>query len=140
MRPINRMVLPALLLSSVVCATGAAAFDLNGAWASDTAVCDKIFVKKKNRISMSRDSDMYGSGFIVEGDKIRGKMASCAVKTKKEDAGVLNMMAVCSTDIALQGVQFMLKIDGNDKVTRLYQGLPELSVSYVRCGPLSEAK
>lgn len=140
MRPINRMLLPALLSSSVVCATGAAAFDLNGTWANDPAVCDKIFVKKKNRISMTRDSDMYGSGFIAEGNKIRGKMASCAVKEKKEEAGIVNMVAVCSTDIALQNVQFMLKIDGDDKVTRLYEGLPELSVSYVRCAPLADRK
>lgn len=140
MRPIIRMILPVLLLSSVVYATGAAAFDLSGAWANDPAVCDKIFVKKKGRISMTRDSDMYGSGFIAEGNKIRGKMASCVVKTKKEDAGIVNMVAVCSTDIALQNMQFMLKIDGDDKVTRLYQGLPELSVSYVRCAPLAEGK
>ena len=140
MQPTRRIVLPALLLSFVLCATKASAFDLNGAWANNTDVCTKIFVKKKNRISMAGDSDMYGSGFIVEGNKIRGKMASCTVKTKKEDAGTLNMVAVCSTDIALQSVQFMLKIDGESSVTRLYPGLPELSVSYVRCAPLAGKK
>ena len=140
MQPTRRIVLPALLLSFGLCATKASAFDLDGAWANNTDVCAKIFVKKKNRISMTGDSDVYGSGFIVEGNKIRGKMASCTVKTKKEDAGTLNMVAVCSTDIALQSVQFMLKIDGEGSVTRLYPGLPELSVSYVRCAPLAEKK
>lgn len=133
MRSPSRMVLPALLVSLVLCAASADAFDLNGAWANNTSECGKIFVKKKNRISITRDSDMYGSGFIVEGDKIRGKMASCAIKTRKEDAGTLNIVAVCSTDIALSTVQFMLKTDGEDSVTRLYPGLPELAVSYVRC-------
>jgi predicted nuclease of predicted toxin-antitoxin system len=133
MQPINKIGLPALLVSFFLCATSAEAFDLNGAWANNTDVCTKIFVKNKNRISITRDSDMYGSGFIVEGDKIRGKMASCAIKTRKEDAGTLNIVAVCSTDIALSTVQFMLKTDGEDSVTRQYPGLPEMSVSYVRC-------
>jgi hypothetical protein len=133
MRSIDKRMLPALLVSFVFCASSANAFDLNGAWADNIDNCGKIFVKKNNHISITSDSDMYGSGFFVEGNKIRGKMAACTIKTRKEDAGTLNMVAVCSTDIALSTVQFMLRIDGDDKVTRTYPGLPELAVSYTKC-------
>jgi hypothetical protein len=135
MRPTSGIVLAALLLGFGLCATKAGAFDLNGAWANNTDVCTKIFVKKNNHISMASNSDIYGSGFIVEDNKIIGKMATCTIKSRKEDAGTLNMAAVCSTDIALSTVQFMLKTDGENSVTRLYPGLPELAVSYVRCAP-----
>ena len=135
MRGTIRKLLPVLFVGCAFYATSAEAFDLDGAWASDASICKKIFVKKKSGISITRNSDLYGSGFIVDGDKIRGKMAACAIKNRKEDAGTLNLVAVCSTDIALSTVQFMLRIDGNDKVTRLYPGLPELDVSYVRCAP-----
>ena len=133
MRPTRKVMMPVLLAGFALCTADANAFDLNGAWANNVSECGKIFVKKESRISIASDSDMYGSGFIVEGDKIRGKMASCTIKTRKEDAGTLNMAAVCSTDIALSTVQFMLKTDGENSVTRLYPGLPELAVSYVRC-------
>lgn len=128
-----RRTLPALAISCALYATHANAFDLNGAWASDASICGKIFVKKKNDVSIARDSDLYGSGFIVHDNKIRGKMAACGIKSQKEQSGIVNMVAVCSTDIALSTVQFTLKIDDDNKVTRLFSGLPELSVSYVRC-------
>jgi len=69
-----------LLLGSMagfLFAGAAQAADLNGAWANDTSVCPKLFVMKNNRLSMSTNSDFYGSGFIVEGDEVRGKLASC---------------------------------------------------------------
>lgn len=133
MRPTIGVLLPALMVSCAFCAPYAYAFDLNGAWANNEDVCGKVFVKKNNRVSIARDSDFYGSGFIVEGDKIRGKAATCVIKTRKEDADTLNMVASCSTDIALSTVQFMLHLDGPGKLTRMYPGLPELGVSYVRC-------
>lgn len=109
------------------------ATDLNGAWANDSSVCDKIFQKKKNVISIKRDSDLYGSGFIVDGNQLRGKVAKCTIKSRKEEGQLVNLIAVCSTDIALSTVQFSLQVDGENKVTRVFPGLPEMSVSYVRC-------
>ena len=118
-----------VLLQSVA----ANATDLNGAWANDSSVCDKIFQKKKNVISIKRDSDLYGSGFIVDGNQLRGKVAKCTIKSRKEEGQLVNLIAVCSTDIALSTVQFSLQVDGENKVTRVFPGLPEMSVSYVRC-------
>lgn len=133
MRQSSRATLPVLCLSFMLCGTQVHAFDLSGAWAGDASICSKIFVKNKNSISIARNSDVYGSGFIVSGNKIRGKIATCNITSRKEDAGVLNIIAVCSTDIALSTTQFQLKIDSDDKVTRLFPGMPDLTFAYVRC-------
>jgi hypothetical protein len=133
MRQLSRATLSALCLSITLSGTPAQAFDLSGAWAGDVSICNKIFVKEKNGISIAQNSDAYGSGFIVEGNKIRGKIATCNITTRKEEAGVLNIIAVCSTDIALSTTQFQLKIDSDNKVTRLFPGMPDLTFAYVRC-------
>ena len=85
--------------------------DLNGAWANDPSVCDKIFVKQNAKLAMTKDADNYGSGFIVDGNQLRGKIATCNIKSRKEDAGVVNLITSCSTDVALQTVQMSFKID-----------------------------
>ena len=60
------------------------AFDLVGAWTADTSVCPKLFVKTAKAISFKRDSDDYGTGFIVAGNVIRGPRTKCTIKSKKE--------------------------------------------------------
>jgi hypothetical protein len=129
----SRTTILVLCLSWMLFSLPAYAIDLNGAWASDASVCKKIFVKKNNRLSVAGDADTYGSGFIFEGNKIRGKIATCNIKTRKEEAGVLHVIAVCSDDVALSTMQFSVKIENDNKITRVYPGVPELSVSYVRC-------
>jgi hypothetical protein len=47
----------------------------------------------------------------------------------------VNLIAVCSTDIALATTQFALKIEGDDKIARLFSGMPEMTMRYVRCPP-----
>ena len=111
------------------------AFDLNGAWANDTDACSKIFVKKNNSISIAENADFYGSGFVVDGNTIKGKMATCTIKARKQEADSVNLIAVCSTDIALATTQFALKIEGDDKISRLFAGMPEMTMGYVRCPP-----
>ncbi len=133
MRQSSRAILLVLCLSFMLYGTQAHAFDLSGAWANDASVCEKIFVKKGGGISIAQNSDAYGSGFIVQGNKIKGKMATCTINARKEEAGVLNIIAVCSTDLALSTMQFQLKIDSDNKVTRLFPGMPDLTFSYARC-------
>ena len=50
----------------------ASAFDLSGAWASDRSLCNHVFNKKGNTVTFAEMSDLYGSGFIVDGDVIQG--------------------------------------------------------------------
>jgi hypothetical protein len=107
--------------------------NLTGAWASDAKACDKIFVKTNGNVAIAAASDAYGSGFIIEQNLIRGKIATCNIIARKEDGAMTNLVAKCATDIALENVQFSLKLENGNKITRLYPGLPELSVSYFRC-------
>ena len=108
-------------------------FDLNGAWANDPSICDKIFVKQNAKLAMTKDADNYGSGFIVDGNQVRGKIATCNIKSRKEDAGLVHLITSCSTDVALQTVQMSFKIDSENQITRIFPGVPEMSTSYTRC-------
>lgn len=117
----------------VVGNVGAQAIELDGAWANDQAVCSKVFAKQGNEILVARDADAYGSGFIVKGGQIRGNIATCSIRSRKEDGTVLHLHTTCSTDVALQDVQFSVRHDDDDKITRIFLGLPELDRTYYRC-------
>jgi len=127
-----------LAISAVIIAwmfggPAAHAADLTGAWASDASACNKMFTNKDGKIAIAEDSDLYGSGFIIEQNRIRGKIVTCNIKARKEDGAVTHLVANCSTDIAVETVQFSFKIDDNNKITRFYPGVPEMAVQYFRC-------
>ncbi|MFL6948117.1 MAG: hypothetical protein ACJ8FU_07950, partial [Xanthobacteraceae bacterium] len=107
--------------------------DLTGAWATDTSACAKVFVKKGNRTVFRQDSDMYGSGFIMEGPRIRGRTATCTVAKTKEDDGVVHMLAACATDIMLSNVQLSVKVLDDNKITRIFPGIEGMELTYYRC-------
>lgn len=113
--------------------SAANAADVYGAWANAPDACSKVFAKKGDTISMTKESDRFGSGFIIDKNRIRGKMATCFIKSRKDDAGVVQLITSCSTDVALSTVQFTLKLDGDDRLIRLFSGMPGLEMSYVRC-------
>ena len=109
------------------------AADWNGAWIDNASACGEVFVKKGGTISFAEDADLHGSGFIIEGNRVRGKLATCTIKSRKEDGPTLNFVAACSTDVAVQTVQFSLKVVDNNTITRMFPGLPELDTNYSRC-------
>lgn len=120
--------------AAILCAgIPARAAELNGAWANDLSVCEHIFLKKNNAISIAGNSDSYGSGFIIEGNRIRGKIMTCMIKSRKEDGPLIHLLTTCSTDIALSTMQFSLKMESENKLTRFFPGIPEMAMSYVRC-------
>jgi len=121
--------------SAVFLLSGASAhsIELNGAWASDPSICSKIFVKRNAKLVMTSDADNYGSGFVVDGNQVRGKIATCNIKARKEEAGLVHLITSCSTDVALQTVQLSFKVDDDNRITRIFPGAPEMSVSYSRC-------
>jgi len=127
------------LAVAVVCmslagsAPDAHAADINGVWVSDVAVCQKVFEKKGNRVSFIKGSDEYGNGFIIDGNQIRGKIATCNIKARREQGPVVNIVAVCSTDIAIDTMQFRLRVEGPNKVVREFPGMPDLEMNYQRC-------
>jgi hypothetical protein len=130
--------LPALitLLASswITLASPAQATDLSGSWATDASSCSKVFVKKGDTISFQQDSDQYGGGFIMEGNKVRGQMQTCTIKARKEDGNVIHMLAACASDIMASNMQFSARIIDDNTIARIFPGMPdELSIKYSRC-------
>ncbi len=124
----------ALLLGSLLVMAGRAdAFDLNGAWASDTDQCAKVFARQGGRLGFAEMSDVYGGGFIIDGDQIIGKFARCRIKARKDDGMNVNLIAACATDIMLSSVQFSLKELDANSVARLFPGIEEMEIRYHRC-------
>ena len=117
-----------------LCGTGQAA-DINGAWANNLDVCQKIYQKKGGSISFAPDADLYGSGIIIEGNRIRGKAAVCNIKLRKDEGALVNIAATCSTDVAVETMHFVIKIINESKIARTFPGLPELDTAYERCPP-----
>jgi hypothetical protein len=95
--PTNAVFAALLLAASVVIPGSAVAFDLNGAWATDAENCAKVFVQ----VTFTDMSDVYGGGFIVEGDQIIGKFGRCRIKAKKDEGTAINLVAACASDITL---------------------------------------
>ena len=110
------------------------AIELNGSWATDASVCNKVFVKKSNSISFARDSDQFGGGFIMESNKVRGQMMTCSIKARKEDGNMVHFLAACASDIMTSNVQFSAKVIDDNTITRFFPGMgDELSIQYSRC-------
>jgi hypothetical protein len=126
----------AVAIVGIVAASNAPAShaaDVNGVWVSDVAVCQKVFERKGDRVSFADGSDIHGNGFIIDGNQIRGRIAHCTIKARREQAPVVNIVAVCSTDIAIDTMQFRLRIVGPNKLVREFPGMPDLEMNYERC-------
>ena len=119
--------------ASILLHSAAFAIDLTGAWATDAEACGKVFAMKGNTTSFRQDSDMFGSGFIVDGSRIRGRTASCTIKNRKEDGSLVHMIAGCATDIMLSTVQFSVKVQDDNKITRIFPGIEGMELTYYRC-------
>jgi hypothetical protein len=122
-----------LLATSIAISDSASAFDLNGAWASDADNCAKVFVYKGAQVSFTDMSDVYGGGFIIEGDQIIGKFARCRIRAKKEEGPMLNLVAACASDLMLSNVQFSLKEVDANAVIRMFPGMDGMEIKYARC-------
>jgi hypothetical protein len=120
--------------SWLACGGAVLAADLNGSWATDASVCNKVFVKKGNTISFVQDSDEFGGGFILEGNHVRGQQQTCTIKTRKEDGNMVHMLAACADEIMASNVQFSARVIDDNTIERFFPGLPdELSIRYSRC-------
>jgi hypothetical protein len=118
----------------VIFSSNSHAFEFDGAWATDAAKCAKVFVKKNNRISMTKHADLFGGGFFVEGDRIRGPLAVCKVNNRKEEGDMLHLIASCSTAISiLSPMQLDIKIENPNNIIRLFPGFSDIAIPYSRC-------
>jgi hypothetical protein len=122
-----------LLVALAVTNGHANALDLNGAWATDAENCPKVFERKGSQFAFTDMSDVYGGGFMVEGDQIIGKFARCRIKARKDDGSSVNLIAACATDMMLSSVQFSLKALDADSLVRLFPGMEDMEIRYHRC-------
>jgi hypothetical protein len=109
------------------------AVDLTGAWATDQPLCDRVFTKTKNQITFSELSDLYGSGFIIDGNRIRGKNAKCTIKSRKEEGDAVQLSAACASTIMTSDVQFNLKVIDANSISRQIPGIEGMELRYYRC-------
>ena len=96
-------------------------------------IAQKCSSARARRSTFTDMSDVYGGGFIIEGDQITGKFARCRIKAKKDDGATINLVAACASDIMLQNVQFSLReVDANN-VIRMFPGMDGMEIRYARC-------
>ena len=113
----------------------AEARDLTGAWVTDKSTCKKVFTSEGTKLRIAKDADFYGSGFIYENNKLKGKNANCVIKTQKQDGDVLHLVTLRANDVTMGTVQFSLRIRGDNPN---YTFLPRRSghdTEYYRCSP-----
>ena len=122
-----------LMAASLALPGSAFAFDLDGAWASDAENCAKVFVRKGAQVAFTEMSDVYGGGFIIDGDHITGKFARCRIKARKNEGTNINLLAACASDIMLQNVQFSLREVDANSIMRLFPGISGMEIKYARC-------
>ena len=129
------MMFAAAVMFTAAAPLRAEAVELTGAWAPDADKCEKVFVRRgrAGQIKFAEFSGVYGGGFIIDADQIRGKFATCKIKTRKEEGGGLNLIAACATDIMLSNVQFVLKAVDDNNLTRVFPGIEGMEVKYHRC-------
>ena len=113
-----------MLGSSVLSVVEARAFELTGAWASQADLCSQVFARKDNRIVYAEFSELFGSGFIIDGDRIRGKTGTCTIKSRKQEGNSLELSAACASSIMTQDLQFSLKVIDDDTISRSFPVIP----------------
>ena len=124
----------ALLATAVMLPARAGAFDLTGAWSTDDAdLCSRVFTNRDNQIGFAELSDLYGSGFIVDGNRIRGKAAQCTIDSKKQEGDSIELLAACASSIMTQTVEFNLKIIDDNTVNRIFHEISGMTQKYTRC-------
>ena len=111
----------------------ASAFDLSGAWATDAGLCSRVFTKKGNEVVFAELSDLFGSGFIIEGNRIRGKSGRCTITSRKQDGDNIELAAACASSVMTQDLSFSLKIIDDNTLSRLFADIPGMTLKYVRC-------
>ena len=121
------------LLSVLSLSSPSLGFEIAGAWANKVSSCRQVFQKTARGISFAKNSDAFGNGFIVEGDQIKGRIAVCKIKRRKQDGATLHLISSCATSVAFESVQFTLKFIDESKIVQIFPGVPELEVSYERC-------
>jgi hypothetical protein len=133
MTTFEKVALRTVVIAGLVLPASAHAFDLSGAWSSQADLCKLVFTKKGSEVVFAELSDLYGSGFVIDGDHVRGRTAQCTIKSKKQNGDTIDLSAACATSIMTQDMQFSLKIIDDNTVSRNFSEIPGMSLNYSRC-------
>ena len=129
-----RLVGAAIMLgSTVLFVADARAIELTGAWATDADLCSQVFTRKDNRVVYAEFSELFGSGFIIDGDQIRGRNGNCTIRSRKQDGNSLELSAACASSIMTQDLRFILTIIDDNNISRSFTEIPGMSMKYTRC-------
>ncbi len=111
------------------------AFELAGAWATDSNKCSKVFARKgrANQVDFTSLSGVHGGGFIADANRLRSKAESCLIKSRKDSGRNLNLIVTCARGVMLSSVQFFLKIVDDNTISREFPGMEEMEQKYYRC-------
>jgi hypothetical protein len=109
------------------------AIELSGAWASQGDLCKMVFTKKGDLVEFTELSDLYGSGFIIDGNRIRGKAINCTITSKKQNGDNLEINASCASSIMTQNASFILKVLDDNNIARLVPEIENMQIKYTRC-------
>lgn len=90
-------------------------------------------MRRAQEITFTQYPGVYGGGFIIDADRLRGQNATCKINTRKQDGETLNLIAGCATDIMFSNVQFVLKAVDENTVMRVFPGIEGMDVKYHRC-------
>jgi hypothetical protein len=123
----------ALMAAALALPDSASAFDLTGAWASASEACDHVFVKKGNTVSFAELSELYGSGFIINGKAIRGRSAKCTIKSSKQDGDLTIISTSCASSIMTGDYQFSYKVVDDNTIMRLFPDIKDMTLRFFRC-------
>jgi hypothetical protein len=131
--PLRGIFVSGLIVAVLVPPDPVRAFEISGVWSTDAELCSRVFFRKGNQVEFAELSDLYGSGFIIEGNRIKGKAAHCTIESRKQDGDGLKIFAACATSIMNQNVEFHLKVVDDDNVVRSFPDIPGMTVNYSRC-------
>ena len=131
----NRLLAAAMTLlgSAILLPATAHAFDFSGAWSSQADLCGQVFTKKGNEVVFAELSELFGSGFIIEGNRIRGKSARCTITSRKQEGNHVELTAACATTIMTQNLTFDVTFLDDDNLTRAFPEIPGMTLRYSRC-------
>jgi hypothetical protein len=129
----TRGLLTAVFVVAISLPLPAHAIDLTGAWASQGDLCKLVFTKKDNAVAFTELSDLYGSGFIIDGNRIRGKAAQCTIISRKQNGDKLELNASCATNIMTQNMGFILKVIDDNNIARVMPEIENMEIRYTRC-------
>jgi hypothetical protein len=122
-----------MLGSSIFFMAEARAIELTGAWAGHADLCSQVFTKKDGRVVYAEFSELFGSGFIIDGDRIMGRSGTCTIKSRKQEGDSLELSAACASSIMTQDVRFNLKIIDDNTISRSFAEISGMSLNYTRC-------